>query len=872
MDITRDYREDNPTRKSLGRRVSFANHAHVRLFEVPDRNTNSTASPQSSPAAESEPDTPRATNDENAYPGAQGSRRRSSARHSLVFSEDGGEESMDMDTDDTGFSPSAFFGAGTGGSMDDELNEVDGPSDGDDMDVTEVIPRNIVRKRSLSLGARQPLATLSIPQSSTIVHEVQQDISNETSYTEEESVQSQSFTSEGDVSQPMEFTVPLIRPPEPPSEAWLALRSATHSGSTPYIPSSDDDGEGDGDDIQEMELTDAVSRLQAARASLGLGEAGNAVGREDNSFTSTEDSFVDEDVGNDEDGNQTVNVTQLLRRVSIGQSADSTVTSAFGSQEHSEGEAINQAVSQFPPVSLAGPQEIYPPIPESPPPTATPADSQALYPEVPTDDVPVASAAAPAESMSSPERVPVFSAPQLLAPEAQSVPSESLSRPTVIPDPPNFAFTPKPRAPASTVRARSSSPAKVPPSPGKFTAAFAPPVTRPSPQKRVDDAPVTDHAVHTSPAKRPSERLSITPGRGTGAVRVLLSPSKASPLKSAPFHVEEQPNKRTSTGFRRPSGYFAQRKSLGNVVSDPTTVTDAGAFLPGRLSPIKRTADSLGRTSIGPIESFIEDGAMEGNTFPQTASPTEVNGSGKQDQSSEQSSSLGDTSMRASPRRQGLVPIPDNRSTRSDLGDSAHWRGEVQEEEMDASQDGRISIEQFFEMTGVRFMDDIAAPRRSIVYPSALRPSRRASIEAQIPLAEYVVAMAINVPQLELYNHVSKDLQTWVERIKDIHREAEEEAQKATPPLFQEFVTTDESGQAELLHQLKLIKVHNHAQAKSEWYDWKAQWVEQLYQKADEGFKKLEAVSDSRSTTQKWSYVSSRMQKLSRESYGKHKT
>ncbi|KAG1754974.1 Spc7 kinetochore protein-domain-containing protein, partial [Suillus paluster] len=136
---------------------------------------------------------------------------------------------------------------------------------------------------------------------------------------------------------------------------------------------------------------------------------------------------------------------------------------------------------------------------------------------------------------------------------------------------------------------------------------------------------------------------------------------------------------------------------------------------------------------------------------------------------------------------------------------------------------------------------EIAAPRRSTVHPSALRPSRRQSTESEIPLSEYVIAMAVDVPQLELYTHVSKDLQVWIERIKGIYKEAEEEALKMTPELFQEFVLADEEGQNELLHQLKLIKVNKHAQAKSEWYDWKMQWVEQLYEKADQGFRDLEA-------------------------------
>ena len=51
-----------------------------------------------------------------------------------------------------------------------------------------------------------------------------------------------------------------------------------------------------------------------------------------------------------------------------------------------------------------------------------------------------------------------------------------------------------------------------------------------------------------------------------------------------------------------------------------------------------------------------------------------------------------------------------------------------------------------------------------------------------------------------------------------------------------------EEGQAELLHQLKLIKANTHGNAKGEWYDWKLQWIEQLYGKAEKGFVGLEEV------------------------------
>ncbi|KAI6019566.1 hypothetical protein EDC04DRAFT_2901763 [Pisolithus marmoratus] len=103
---------------------------------------------------------------------------------------------------------------------------------GADMDVTEAISHNILHKQSLLLGGPQePLSSL------TGQHKEQ-------SFVEEDSVQSHSLGPEGDTSQPMEFTVPLVHPMAPPSEAWLALQAIMHSGNMPFIPSDDDEENG----------------------------------------------------------------------------------------------------------------------------------------------------------------------------------------------------------------------------------------------------------------------------------------------------------------------------------------------------------------------------------------------------------------------------------------------------------------------------------------------------------------------------------------------------------------------------------------------------------------------------------------------------
>lgn len=861
-------------RKSLMRRVSFADQAHVRLFET--QNTNSTASPQSSPMQEA---VERGPTDENAYPGASKFRRRSSIR-SLAFSDGGGEESMDMDSDDTAFGPAAYLRA----QNEEAINDEDFPDDefvfdDDDMEVTEAIQMNIQKRRSLALTpSRQPLANvISPPENHNGAS--QHHISADQSYTEEDSL-----VSEGNVSQPMEFTVPLIRPPAPPSEAWLALRSVTHSGDTPYIPSSDEDEE---HGERDMEITDALTRLQAARESLGLGHASGdeEPEQENNSFTSSEDSFGDDDAEND--GNQTINVTQLMRRVSLGAGTgdgNSTmeITSTYDSQEE--------------------------PIDDQP----SVAEAVLSSSENPTADVNGNIAQArPQESVheESETRLAVFKPAAPIEEVPNTLPSAPAPRPVAVPKPFSFSFTPRGQPPVSSVRPRPLSPAKfASPSKAKFSAAFAPPVVRPSPKKRIKNA-----IDGSEPEERPSPAKKLAgPGKLTALFHELSKeqPTQLSPSKKVPLQVHARSAsglvKRPSIGFRRPSGYFAQRKSTGGAVSSASPVpvslakkaysgrkiisftddADAGPstgfdadeeIVSGETAENKAIASEsrdAGRAQPRPVgshdfstrESPVHE--IPGRTSPFVDLPMQSPGRESFALPSRHESPLrslprSPPSSLTSPRPPNPAPEPapdefpvpdyDGMNITSDPTQSIsihdeipnpteQWREDIAEEGF-APEDGpQISIAQFFEMTGIRFMDEIAAPRRSTVHSSALRPSRRQSVESEIPLSEYVVAMAVDVPQLELYTHVSKDLQVWIERIKCIYKEAEEEALKMTPELFQEFVVADEEGQNELLHQLKLIKVNKHAQAKSEWYDWKMQWVEQLHQKADQGFRDLEEV------------------------------
>ena len=738
--------------------MSFAEHVHVKVFNK-DNNTNNTASPEHFPAHGIVRNG--GVTDENAYPGSSAlGRRRSSVRRSVAFSE--GEQSMEMDDEDDAVGPSAFMFAqddsAIADDMDDDEEEYD---DDEDMEMTEAISQNIIRKRSLSLSVqpRRPLSNVpSRPRDSINPNAEHHYPSSkqDQSYAEEEN--STTTSTDPDQSQSLEYTVPLVKPPAPPSQAWLALRSVTHSGDTPYEepPSDDEDGE------QGMELTDAVQRLLVARQSSGSGE--ERVAQED-SFASTDDSF-------DDNCDQTINVTGLIHRTSMGagtEAGDSTmdVTGDYGAGI----------------VDQAGRLSVGPVHPQ------TSSSKPNIFSAPPAPLSPSKQNKAPAQSYAS-----------MLKP---------------------FTLTPAPKAP---------SPTKIP------TPVFsAAPVARFSPKKR--SAPVDENQEGIDPEDRPSPTKKVAvasrwdKSTPTAALAKPASasktPSRLSPSKKAPFLASQSLSdpKKSIGSMRRPSGYLAQRKSLA-----PATPNNAGQ---------KRSPKKTGRMSVGHGTILVK--------FDVAAEKEKAQREKEAREQQAQSSSPAKVPLTPQITRLSSAAIDqDDDAEMQIVNPAAQWREDIQQQSFSEDDGPPISIEQFFNMTGVRFMDEITAPRRSTIHPSALRPRRHSSpsstTDSDIPLAEYVTAMSVDVPQLELYTYVSKDLEAWIERSKGIFLEAEAEAEKITPELFREFVSAGEDGQAELLHQLKLIKANTHGNAKSEWYDWKLQWVEQLFGKAEKGFNDLTEV------------------------------
>jgi len=527
------------------------------MFET--NHTNSTGSPQSSPASASAfsdgpSSQPNVTN-ENDYPRQSSHRRRSSARYSLAQSED-----MDL----TSVIPGTFQSGSA--ILDEDFSDYEEDDyDNVDMDVTEAIRGDFARKRSLSLAIRQPLS--QIPPTPAPLSEdadqSQSDIGNESTQSDAASEQSQA----------MEFTVPLgqsLRPADQ-DQVWLALKQATHSGNNASEPgiSSDDGGD-------EMNLDDAMLRLRRARDSMSLAQLNMGQNEEyhesqDDSFTSTEISFED-------DGNKTMNLSQAFGRASMAQ-GDSRLSMGYQDSNMDESEVYGAIV----PAQLASRRSIAP-------------STSVLQPHVPQQ----------------PPTFSVFQPPPSNELSKQPIPSGPRDKATVsVP----FSFTPKVPSPSKSKPGLADTPSKSKAKP-TFSAAFAPPVSRPSPKKTTSTEPqsspnkrprsTTDDNIENQDVDKPSpsKRQALVGKSYTEQPTSAYKPKPLSPSKKAPFQppppVTLDTTSCRSSALRRPSGYYAKRKSLAvGVTAQPLSSQGTTTTTTTSVAPKKKPGIGLGRASLG---------------------------------------------------------------------------------------------------------------------------------------------------------------------------------------------------------------------------------------------------------------------------------
>ncbi|KAL8717203.1 MAG: hypothetical protein Q9225_005538 [Loekoesia sp. 1 TL-2023] len=146
----------------------------------------------------------------------------------------------------------------------------------------------------------------------------------------------------------------------------------------------------------------------------------------------------------------------------------------------------------------------------------------------------------------------------------------------------------------------------------------------------------------------------------------------------------------------------------------------------------------------------------------------------------------------------------------------------------------RIHLQDFLNMTSIRFMELTTTKRRLTVAPDVRDSSAKrtsASGEQLKPEAELensVVAGACTVPMLELYQHSCRELKRYIAEGRSIVREIEADTYEDNPALFREYMTAPPDMKALMDNQFKNVKTHARLLSKAMWYEWRMKLLDGL--------------------------------------------
>lgn len=139
------------------------------------------------------------------------------------------------------------------------------------------------------------------------------------------------------------------------------------------------------------------------------------------------------------------------------------------------------------------------------------------------------------------------------------------------------------------------------------------------------------------------------------------------------------------------------------------------------------------------------------------------------------------------------------------------------------AEDGRIHLQDFLNMTSIRFMELTTTKRRHTAAPSSFKNGTFDDGEDDMSLERCVVTGACTVPTLELYQHSCRELKKYISDGRRIVKEIETDTWEENPALFQEYMSATAEVKALMDNQFKNVKTHARLKSKAGWYEWRTE-------------------------------------------------
>ncbi|KAK5943090.1 hypothetical protein PMZ80_004095 [Knufia obscura] len=151
----------------------------------------------------------------------------------------------------------------------------------------------------------------------------------------------------------------------------------------------------------------------------------------------------------------------------------------------------------------------------------------------------------------------------------------------------------------------------------------------------------------------------------------------------------------------------------------------------------------------------------------------------------------------------------------------------------DVAEEEKISLQQFLNMTNVHFIELSTTKRRHTMAQSTIDAEDG---DADGTSQASFVAAATTLPLLELYQHATRELKSYISSGRKIIRQIEAEALAEQPAIFKKYVDARPEAKAVMDNQFRNAKTSARYQSKEGWYTWRGQLVDGL-QSGLEGIK-----------------------------------
>ena len=174
-----------------------------------------------------------------------------------------------------------------------------------------------------------------------------------------------------------------------------------------------------------------------------------------------------------------------------------------------------------------------------------------------------------------------------------------------------------------------------------------------------------------------------------------------------------------------------------------------------------------------------------------------------------------------SPRPTSFEDKLDNVLDAVDISATQPDRDQSQEEEQE-----KIPLQTFLNITNIHFIELSTTKRRHTAVPAP--PSRPSQDSQPASIESCFAAAATTLPLLELYQHATRELKSYISSGRRIVRSIEAETLEEQPALFREYVEARPDVKAVMDNQFRNGKTFARLQSKEGWYAWRAQLVDGL--------------------------------------------